>query len=112
MAVKASESEESESEESESKEKVQLGQRFGEESSDPRYDTGAAQDVASSIFDLAHNLGQNLLSTRSQKFEVFSPTSIAAALNLVLLGSRGETFNELLATLGYSKCKFETWNFW
>lgn len=72
---------------------------------DPRYSVGMSTDVAKSIFDLGNKLTTLLLQTRSSKFEVISPLSIVAALNVVLLGSKGETFNELMNTLGYSRCK-------
>lgn len=73
---------------------------------DPRYDFTSSTDVAKSIFDLGNKLTKLMLQTRNAKFEVISPLSIASALNVVLLGSKGDTFNELLSFLGYSKCKY------
>lgn len=72
---------------------------------DPQFNLDASTDVARSIFDLGNELTKKLLQTRNSKYEVISPLSIAAALNVVLLGAKGETFNELLRTLGYSKCE-------
>lgn len=72
---------------------------------DPRYDYLSSLDVAKSVFDLGNTITQQLFQTRNSKFEVISPLSIAAALNVVLLGSKGDTFNELLSALKYSKCR-------
>lgn len=72
---------------------------------DPRYDFTTSTDVSKSIYDFGHQVTKQLLRIRNSKFEVISPLSIAAALNVVLLGSRGNTFNELMSTLGYSRCK-------
>lgn len=72
---------------------------------DPQFNLIASNDVSKSIFDLGNILTKQLLQTRNSKFEVISPLSIAAALNVVLLGAKGDTFNELLKTLGYSKCE-------
>lgn len=74
--------------------------------SDRQYDVQLANNLAASIFDFAHDIGKTLLSSSTQKFEIFSPTSIAAALNLVLLGSKGKTFTELMDALGYSRSNF------
>lgn len=70
---------------------------------DPQFSISASNDVAKSIFDLGNTLTNHLLRTRNSKFEVISPLSIAAALNVVLLGAKGDTFNELLRVLEYSK---------
>lgn len=63
--------------------------------------------VSKSIFDFGHDIGASLLQARPEnKFEIFSPVSIVAALNLVLLGAKGNTFDELLSVLRYggSEC--------
>lgn len=69
------------------------------------YDVQASQNVAKSIFDMARDLARLLIQTRSSnKFQIFSPISIAAALNMVLLGAKGRTYEELMSVLGYKKC--------
>uniref|UniRef100_A0A336K6Z7 CSON002129 protein n=1 Tax=Culicoides sonorensis TaxID=179676 RepID=A0A336K6Z7_CULSO len=58
--------------------------------------------VSKSVFDFGHDIGVSLLQSRpDNKFEIFSPVSIVAALNLVLLGAKGNTFDELLSVLKY-----------
>lgn len=52
---------------------------------------------------MAHDVGETLLSSRSEKTEVFSPISIYGALSLLLLGSSGNTFQELLSVMGLSR---------
>lgn len=78
-----------------------LQQRFGAE--DLHYDHQLANSLAATIYDFAQDIGKTILSSRSSKYEIFSPASIVAALNLVLLGSKGKTFSELMTTLGYAK---------
>ncbi|GAB0096835.1 Serine protease inhibitor 28Dc [Sergentomyia squamirostris] len=56
-------------------------------------------DTAINVLRLAQKIGKNLLDSRSDKVMVYSPVSIAAALQLILLGSNGETYNELLKLL-------------
>uniref|UniRef100_A0A6B2EJH8 Putative serine proteinase inhibitor n=1 Tax=Phlebotomus kandelakii TaxID=1109342 RepID=A0A6B2EJH8_9DIPT len=55
--------------------------------------------TAKNILNLAHQIGTSLLDSRSEKVIVYSPVSIAAALQLILLGANGETYNELLKLL-------------
>lgn len=63
--------------------------------------------VSKSIFDFGHDIGLNLLQTRpDNKYEVFSPVSIVAALNLLLLGAKGNTFDELMSVLKYSSSEY------
>lgn len=63
--------------------------------------------VSKSIFDFAHDIGLSLLQSRpDNKFEIFSPVSIVAALNLVLLGAKGSTFDELLSALKYGGSEY------
>lgn len=51
------------------------------------------------VLNLAHKIGKSLLSSEGAKVLVYSPVSIAGALQLVLLGANGETYNELLQLL-------------
>lgn len=54
---------------------------------------------------MAHDVGETLLNSRSEKTEVFSPISIYGALSLLLLGSSGNTYQELLKIMGLNKGK-------
>ncbi len=54
---------------------------------------------------MAHDVGETLLRTRNEKTEVFSPISIYGALSLLLLGSSGNTYQELLTVMGLNKGK-------
>ncbi|XP_059619212.1 serine protease inhibitor 28Dc [Phlebotomus argentipes] len=55
--------------------------------------------TAKNILNLAQKIGEALMASRSEKVFVYSPVAIAAALQLVLLGANGETYNELLKLL-------------
>lgn len=63
--------------------------------------------VSKSIFQFAHDIGFSLLQMRpDNKYEVFSPVSIVAALNFLLLGAKSNTFDELLSVLKYSSSEY------
>lgn len=66
------------------------------ESTDIRYDPKRSQQIAQSVLELSQKLTQHMMSESNRKYEIVSPISIASALQLTLLGSNGETFNELM----------------
>lgn len=53
------------------------------------------------LLGFSHRLADKLLSTTTEKSLVFSPLSIAGALQLLVLGARGRTYQELTQLLGY-----------
>uniref|UniRef100_A0A1B0DJV5 Serpin domain-containing protein n=1 Tax=Phlebotomus papatasi TaxID=29031 RepID=A0A1B0DJV5_PHLPP len=55
--------------------------------------------TSKNVMNLAHKIGKTLLASEDANVIVYSPVSIAGALQLVLLGSNGETYNELLQLL-------------
>ncbi|XP_053672984.1 serine protease inhibitor 28Dc-like [Anopheles nili] len=58
------------------------------------------------LSDSVTNLAQRIaraISNQKSKTEIFSPVSIAGALSLLLLGSGGQTQQELLAVMGLNK---------
>lgn len=63
---------------------------------DSRYDQKRSQEIALSVLELSQRLTENILSQSKKKYEIVSPISIASALQLVLLGAHGMTFNELM----------------
>lgn len=72
-------------------------------SSDQRYDPNTSYYVSEKVLQLAQKIG-NLIIERDPeaKSHVFSPISISAAIHLVLLGSSGKTFKELMHVIGYT----------
>uniref|UniRef100_A0A182TH12 Serpin domain-containing protein n=1 Tax=Anopheles melas TaxID=34690 RepID=A0A182TH12_9DIPT len=58
--------------------------------------------VSDSVTNLAAKIA-NALSNQKSKTEIFSPVSIAGALSLLLLGSGGQTQQELLTVMGLNK---------
>uniref|UniRef100_A0A182PDB7 Serpin domain-containing protein n=1 Tax=Anopheles epiroticus TaxID=199890 RepID=A0A182PDB7_9DIPT len=58
--------------------------------------------VSDSVTNLAAKIA-NALSNQKSKTEIFSPVSIAGALSLLLLGSGGQTQQELLNVMGLNK---------
>uniref|UniRef100_A0A6E8W0F2 SERPIN domain-containing protein n=2 Tax=Anopheles coluzzii TaxID=1518534 RepID=A0A6E8W0F2_ANOCL len=61
--------------------------------------TANTKKVSDSVTNLAAKIA-NALSNQKSKTEIFSPVSIAGALSLLLLGSGGQTQQELLAVMG------------
>lgn len=72
-------------------------------SSDQRYDPATSYYVSEKVLQLAQKIGNIIIEKDPDaKSHVFSPVSISAAINLLLLGSSGKTFKELMNVLGYS----------
>lgn len=72
-------------------------------SSDPRFDPRISQLLATNALQLAHDIGANLLLDSTEKTEVFSPLSIYGAINLLLLGANGQTFDEIMKFLKFNE---------
>lgn len=70
---------------------------------DPNFDETFSIEIAKNVLDLSQKLVCNVLANSRKNYEVLSPISIASTLQLVLLGSYGKTFNELMGLLGYNK---------
>ncbi|KAG4075008.1 hypothetical protein HA402_014587 [Bradysia odoriphaga] len=85
---------------------------YASASSDPRFDPQVSNLLATNVLQMAHDVGETLLSTRSERTEVFSPISIYGALSLLLLGSSGNTYHELLSIMGLSKDQYLINNSW
>lgn len=59
-------------------------------------------ETSNRLLGFAHKLAENLLSAgNNPRTIVFSPLSIAGALQLLVLGARGQTHNELSQLFGY-----------
>ncbi|XP_070505476.1 serine protease inhibitor 28Dc [Chironomus tepperi] len=63
--------------------------------------TEIANQIALGVLNLSQQLTSKVLSSSSNNFEVMSPISIGSALQLVLLGAKGNTFNELKEAMNY-----------
>lgn len=61
-----------------------------------KFDRQRSERIALSVLDLSQRLTENIISQSKRKYEIVSPISIASALQLVLLGAHGMTFNELM----------------
>lgn len=73
------------------------------QSNDQRYDPDTSYYVSEKVLQLAQKIGNIIIEKDpNAKSHVFSPVSISAAINLVLLGSSGKTFKELMNALGYT----------
>lgn len=66
------------------------------ESKDTRYNPKRSQQIAQNVLELSQKLTQHIMTESNRKYEILSPISVASALQLTLLGSNGETFNELM----------------
>lgn len=80
-------------------------QNAGNES---QFDAQIADELSGSVLQFAQNMANAILRDSNKKTEVFSPLSIYAVLSMILLGSNGQTYNELtrLLQLNNSKPQF------
>lgn len=79
---------------------------------DPRFNAQKSELIASNVLALAHDISRTLLVDSRAKAEVFSPISIYSALSLLLLGSNGQTFDELLQLMRLDQDSYLAQNPW
>lgn len=70
---------------------------------DPRYNPAISLFVSKSVLDFAHDISRELLRDTSTKSQIFSPTCLASSLALLMMGSRGDTFNQINRLLNYDQ---------
>lgn len=63
--------------------------------SDPRFDARVSKLLAQNVLQLAQEIGTTVLQDSDNPTEVFSPLSIYSALSMLMMGSNGQTFDEL-----------------
>lgn len=68
-------------------------------SEDPRFDARVSEVLAKNILQLSQEIGTTILQDSDKPTEVFSPLSIYTALSILLMGSNGATFQELMSLL-------------
>lgn len=66
------------------------------------FDPQISDQLGRNVLDLGIEIGRELLKTSSQHSEVYSPASIYGALALLLLGSNGQTYTELMNIMGFT----------
>lgn len=67
--------------------------------SDPRFDARISELLAKNVLQLSHEIGTTILQDSDKATEVISPLSIYTALSILLMGSNGQTFQELASLL-------------
>lgn len=72
---------------------------------DPRFDARISQLLAKNVLQLSQEIGTTILQDSDRSTEVISPLSIYMALSVLLMGSNGQTFNELMNLLKISNGK-------
>lgn len=72
---------------------------------DPRYDARVSALVARDVLQLAQEIGTTVLKNSNEQAVVFSPLSIFGVLSILLLGSNGQTYNELMNLLKFDQGK-------
>lgn len=72
---------------------------------DPRFDARISELIAKNVLQLSQEIGTTILQDSDRSTEVFSPLSIYMALSVLLMGSNGQTFNELMNLLKISNGK-------
>lgn len=75
-----------------------------------QFDAQMADELSGNVLQFAQNMANTILRDSNKKTEVFSPLSIYAVLIMILLGSNGQTYNELtrLLQLTNSKLLYKT----
>lgn len=73
---------------------------------DPRFDARISELLAKNVLQLSQEIGTTILQDSDRSAEVISPVSIYMALSILLMGSNGQTFNELTNLLKISNGKF------
>lgn len=64
---------------------------------DPDYDAARSKTIAMGVFDVTQKLiKQSVLISTAQHFYVMSPISISSILHLIFLGSRGNSFDQIV----------------
>lgn len=72
---------------------------------EPRFDARISQLLAKNVLQLSQEIGTTILQDSDRPTEVISPLSIYMALSVLLMGSNGQTFNELMNLLKISNGK-------
>lgn len=66
---------------------------------DPKFDARVSDVLARNVLQFAQEIGTSILQDSDKASEVFSPLSIFTALSMLLLGSNGQTYQELMSLL-------------
>lgn len=72
---------------------------------DPKFDVRVSELISRNTLQFAQEICATLLEDSTSKSEVFSPLSIFGALSLLLLGSSGQSYEELINLLKFSDGK-------
>lgn len=70
-----------------------------EPGSDSKFDARISELLSKNVLQFAQEIGTTILQDSDKKTEVFSPLSIYSALSMLLMGSNGQTFQELMNLL-------------
>lgn len=66
---------------------------------DPKFDARISQVLAKNVLQLAQEIGTTVLQDSDKQTEIFSPLSIYTVLSMIMMGSNGQTFQELMTLL-------------
>lgn len=66
---------------------------------DPRFDARVSELLAKNVLQLSQEITNTILQDSDQPTQVLSPLSIYTALCVLLMGSNGQTFQELMSLL-------------
>lgn len=69
----------------------------------PRFDARVSALVARDVLQLAQEIGTTVLKTSTDKAVIFSPLSIFGVLSILLMGSNGQTYSELMHLLNFNE---------
>lgn len=66
---------------------------------DPRFDARVSELLAKNVLQLSQEISNTILQDSDQPTQVLSPLSIYTALCILLMGSNGQTYQELMSLL-------------
>lgn len=69
---------------------------------EPRFDARVSALISRDILQLAQDIGTTVLKKSTEKAMAFSPLSIFGVLSILLMGSNGQTYNELMQLLKFN----------
>lgn len=74
---------------------------------EPRFDARVSALVSRDVLQLAQDIGATVMKTSTEKAVVFSPLSIFAVLSILLMGSSGQTYRELMDLLKFNEGRYD-----
>lgn len=77
-----------------------------------RFDARVSELISRDVLQLAQDIGTTVLKSSTDKAVVFSPLSIFGVLSMLLMGSTGRTYDELMQLLRFNEGEWRCESIW